>query len=77
MKTISVQMMPNGFEIEPPSFGYWVKAGMAFTLGGGIVTIAAVILWAVLGLGVLAGIGAALTPSSHQPLRDTRTLHPK
>ena len=30
MKTITVQQMPNGFEIEMPSLGYWVKAGVGF-----------------------------------------------
>jgi hypothetical protein len=73
MKTLSVQQMPNGFEVEQPSFGYWLKAGMAFTLGGGIVTVTAIVLYAVLWLGVLAGIGSALTPTAHQPLRHTQS----
>jgi len=45
MRTVSVQQMPNGFEIETPTFWYWVKAGMAFTLGAGIVTVSSVLLY--------------------------------
>lgn len=45
MKTLSVQTMPNGFELEVPTFGYWFKAGMAFTLGAGLVTVTAAICW--------------------------------
>ncbi len=37
MTTISVQQMPNGYELETPSFWYWMKAGMAFTLGAAVV----------------------------------------
>jgi len=37
--------MPNGFELETPSFGYWLKAGMAFTLGAGIITVTAAVCW--------------------------------
>jgi len=74
MKTLSVQQMPNGYEVEPPSFGYWLKAGMAFTLGGGIVTVTAVVLYGVLWVGVLAGIGSALTPAPRLPQSHTRSL---
>lgn len=45
MRTISVQNMPGGFEVEKPTFLDWMKAGMAFTIGAGIVTIAAAITW--------------------------------
>lgn len=50
MKTISVQSMPNGFELEMPSFGYWVKAGVAFTTGAAIVAVCGAITWTVLWL---------------------------
>jgi hypothetical protein len=45
MSTISVQEMPNGFEVETPTFWYWMKAGVAFTLGAGAVTVFATIVW--------------------------------
>ena len=74
MKTISVQQMPNGYEIEPPSFAYWLKAGIAFTLGGGIVTLAGLLVWAVLGLGMMTGVVRSLITPTHYTLKDTRTL---
>jgi len=37
--------MPNGFELETPSFWYLMKAGMAFTLGAGIVTVLGALTW--------------------------------
>jgi hypothetical protein len=37
MRTLSVQQMPNGFEVEMPTFFTWFKAGVAFTIGAGIV----------------------------------------
>jgi hypothetical protein len=50
MKTLSLQQMPNGFELEVPSFGYWVKAGAAFTLGAGTIGFALfVISWLAFG----------------------------
>lgn len=45
MPTLSVQHMPNGFEIETPSFWYWMKAGIAFTLGAGAVWLTSVMAW--------------------------------
>jgi len=36
MRTLSLQQMPNGYELETPSFGYWMKAGIAFTLGAAV-----------------------------------------
>jgi hypothetical protein len=56
MRTISVQVMPNGFEVETPTFWYWMKAGIAFTLGAGIVTFVAVVSWVLVSFTVLAGI---------------------
>lgn len=44
MRTISVQEMPNGYELELPSFWTWMKAGMAFTLGAGIVSMFGVLV---------------------------------
>jgi len=35
MKTLSVQQMPNGYELDTPGFTFWFKAGAAFTLGAG------------------------------------------
>lgn len=56
MRTISVQQMPNGFEVETPTFAYWLKAGIAFTLGAGIVTVTAAITWFVVGWGMIAAM---------------------
>lgn len=42
MRTLSVQVMPNGFEVETPPFSYWVKAGLGFAFG---TAIAIVVLW--------------------------------
>lgn len=56
MPTISVQHMPNGFEVETPSFLYWLKAGVAFTLGAGGVYVFGVILWLLL-LSVAPSLG--------------------
>ncbi len=56
MKTLSVQQMPNGFEVETPTFGYWVKAGIAFTLGAGIVTVIAAVTWFAVSMSILGAI---------------------
>lgn len=48
MPTLSVQQMPNGFEVETPTVYYWMKAGAAFTFGAGCVTVAAGMLWLLL-----------------------------
>lgn len=48
MRTISVQQMPGGFEVETPSIYYWVKAGAAFTFGAGCVYVTFAILWLIL-----------------------------
>lgn len=45
MPTISVQQTPNGTEIEMPTFWYWMKAGIAFTLGAGLVSIVGSLAW--------------------------------
>jgi hypothetical protein len=58
MKTVSLQTMPNGFEFELPSFGYWFKAGVAFTLGAGAIYVLGVIAWLFL-LNILPALGAA------------------
>jgi hypothetical protein len=60
MKCISVQQMPNGFEVETPTFGYWFKAGAAFTLGAGIVTVCAAAVWGTIGLMVVSGMFSLL-----------------
>jgi hypothetical protein len=54
MRTLSVQQMPNGYELEVPSFGYWVKAGIAFTLGAAVVTVTGAVCWAFISFGMLA-----------------------
>jgi len=46
MPTLSVQQMPNGFEVETPTFWYWFKAGVAFTIGAGLVYFCSLIAWA-------------------------------
>ena len=56
MPTLSVQQMPNGFELETPSFGYWVKAGAAFTLGASTIGFVLVVMsWLAFG-----AVGAVL-----------------
>lgn len=55
MKTWTVQQMPNGFEIDAPTFGYWFKAGAAFTLGAGAVSIFAMVLSWIVFIVVLGG----------------------
>jgi hypothetical protein len=42
MRTISVQQIPNGSELELPTLSYWFKAGIGFTLGAACVVVA---LW--------------------------------
>lgn len=59
MRTISVQVMPNGFEVETPTFWYWMKAGVAFTLGAGIVTVTFALCWMLVSFGLLAGMLSA------------------
>lgn len=59
MRTISVQQMPNGFEVETPTFWYWMKAGVAFTLGAAIVTVTTVVCWAIVSWSLLAGMVSA------------------
>ena len=54
MTVLSLQQMPNGFELETPSFSYWFKAGIAFTLGAGIVTVTFWVLWVMTSLGLAA-----------------------
>jgi hypothetical protein len=56
MRTISVQEMPNGFEVETPTFWYWMKAGMAFTLGAGIVSLSAVLLYSLFLVNILLAL---------------------
>jgi len=36
---------PASVDVVWPTFGYWVKAGVAFTLGAGVVTVTAVLTW--------------------------------
>jgi uncharacterized membrane protein len=55
MRTISIQTMPNGFELETPTFGYWFKAGIAFTLGAGLVTVLGALLWMMFWFTMLTG----------------------
>lgn len=45
MKTVSLQNMPNGFELELPPYGYWLRAGAAFTLGAGAIYLVGMIAW--------------------------------
>lgn len=59
MRTISVQQMPNGFEVETPTFWYWMKAGMAFTLGAGAVSLFAAVLGWLMFFGAVGGFYAA------------------
>lgn len=47
--------MPNGFEIDAPTFGYWFKAGAAFTLGAGAVSLVAMVLSWIVFIGVIGG----------------------
>jgi len=45
MTMLSVHQMPDGFELETPSFTYWLKAGAALTLGAGGVYIVWYLVW--------------------------------
>lgn len=45
MRTISVQQMPSGYEVEKPTTWDWMKAGAAFTFGAGCVYVIAALLW--------------------------------
>jgi hypothetical protein len=45
MRTLSIQQIPNGFELEPPSSSYWFKAGLAFSAGAAVVYVALSIAW--------------------------------
>lgn len=47
MSSLSVETTPAGFEVQTPSFGYWFKAGIAFTVGAGIVYVLSAVLWAI------------------------------
>lgn len=60
MSSLFIQSREYGFEVDTPSFGYWVKAGMAFTLGTGILAA----IWALFVLTVLVGFGV-LTALPH------------
>jgi hypothetical protein len=60
MRTLSVQQMPNGYELEVPTFWYWFKAGVAFTMGAGIVTFCGVVAWAMLSWGAIAAFSRTL-----------------
>jgi hypothetical protein len=54
-----VEHEPIGFEW--PSFMYWVKAGMAFTLGAGVVTVLAAAAWFFVWLEFMAGFFRAIS----------------
>jgi hypothetical protein len=56
MKTLSVQQMPNGFELEVPSFGYWFKVGVAVMLGASLTALALIPLYVVVQIGFLTGM---------------------
>lgn len=60
MKCISVQQMPNGFEVETPTFSYWFKAGAAFTTGAVTVGFALSAIGWTLMVFFLGGLGLLL-----------------
>lgn len=45
MKTLSVQQMPHGYELETPPASYWFKVGAAFAAGALGVYVAAAVAW--------------------------------
>ncbi len=45
MVTLQVQQMPHGYDLETPSFFYWMRAGAALMLGAGVVYVGAAIVW--------------------------------
>lgn len=45
-----------GVEFHNPSWWFWVKAGMGFTLGAGIVTIVSVMLYWLLLVNIFIGL---------------------
>jgi len=61
MRTMSVQQMPNGFEVEVPTFGYWMKAGMAFTSGALIVIMTTAVAWFFFSFAMTIGFLQALS----------------
>jgi hypothetical protein len=46
--TLQVQQMPDGYQLDVPSFWYWLRAGAALTLGGACVYVALTVAWLVL-----------------------------
>lgn len=56
MTTISVQQMPNGYEVEKPTFMDWVKAGIGFTIGAALVTFVATVTWVMVGMSLMAAM---------------------
>lgn len=58
MPSLSVESRPYGFEIEAPSFLYWVKAGFAFSVGAAFMAAISYIVYGVAWVTVLALIGA-------------------
>lgn len=48
MPTLHVTDGTHGYDVDLPSFFYWVRAGVALTVGAGVAYVAFVILWIVL-----------------------------
>ena len=54
--TSSVQSVYNaGISVENMTWWFWIKAGMGFTIGAGIVTVTAAICWGIISLGIITG----------------------
>ncbi len=45
MATLQLAQMPHGYDLEAPSFFYWLRAGAAFTIGAGLVYVMATLFW--------------------------------
>lgn len=56
MTTFSIQQMPNGFEIEKPTFTDWIKAGIGFTIGAVFVTFVATVTWFFVGMSLMGAM---------------------
>jgi hypothetical protein len=61
MKTLSVQQMPNGYELEVPTIGYWIKAGIGLMIGFMIMGAVMAFTWFVLVVGTLASLGRVVS----------------
>jgi hypothetical protein len=51
------EFLTADLNVHWPRFGYWVKAGIAFTIGAMIVTLASYLLWMLFIVNIIIGFG--------------------